>query len=373
MSRIGHDALAFASALVARKRPADFAWRYEDGLALLALDATALARGRSEYALFVDEALAALVDAEGSIAGYRIDDFNLDQVCPGRLLFARAARLGGTRWRRAIETLREQLRLQPRTGSGAFWHKARYPMQVWLDGLYMAAPFLLRYGREYDDPASIEEGIFQLVHAERVTRDASTGLLRHGWDESRAQPWSDPESGRSPSFWSRAMGWYAMALVDGIEVLREGRKQPGELEDILERLMGALSAVADPETGLLWQVTDRPAEAGNYLEASASAMYIYALAKGARIGAFGPNEARRFRLQALRARDHFLDRFVLEASDGMPSIGGICSVAGLGRGSEQGTYRDGSPAYYTSEAVVVDDFKGLGPWILACLEMEGLA
>ena len=365
-------ALDFASALVARREPADFRWRYEDGLALHALDAAAPSAGRPDLSFFVDACLIALVDTSGRMAGYRLEDFNLDQICPGKLLFERAARLGGTRWKTAIATLREQLRLQPRTSSGAFWHKGRYPSQVWLDGLYMAAPFLLRYGLLHEDQASIDDAVFQLVHAEKVTRDARSGLLKHGWDESRAQAWADPASGTSPSFWSRAMGWYAMALVDCIEALRAAGTPARALEEILARLMAALSRAADPATGLLWQVTDRPGEAGNYLEASASAMYIYALAKGARLDAFGPKEGRRYGALALEATGNFVERFVHEAPDGLPSIGGICSVAGLGRASERDRYRAGSPAYYMSEPVAVDDFKGLGPWILACLETEGL-
>ena len=51
---------------------------------------------------------------------------------------------------------------------------------------------------------------------------------------------------------------------------------------------------------------------------------------------------------------------------GAITLEGTCSVAGLGGDP----YRDGSYEYYVSEPVVANDFKGVGPFILASLEVE---
>ncbi|MGH9420440.1 MAG: glycoside hydrolase family 88 protein, partial [Thermoanaerobaculia bacterium] len=128
----------------------------------------------------------------------------------------------------------------------------------------------------------------------------------------------------------------------------------------------AVARVQDPVTGLWWQVLDQPNRKGNYLEASASSMFTYALAKGARKGYIDP----RFRAVASRGFDGIVANLVKTATDGMPSLTGICQVAGLGGAlRKDGSYRDGSFAYYVSEPVVADDYKGVGPFIMAALEL----
>lgn len=366
-ARVPSVALSLAAALRSRFDPADFRWRYEDGLGLLALDAVA-DRWRPEYRAYVDTALESLVDETGRIAGYRLEDYNLDCINPGKLLFDRAHRRDGGRYRKALELLRTQLRRQPRTPSGGFWHKAIYPDQMWLDGLYMAAPFLIRYGLEFGEPAAVAEAVRQLLLMESRARDADSGLLRHGWDEGRGEAWAEPETGRSPCCWGRAVGWYVMALVDCLALLPVEEEGRGALVRILQGLMAALRRVADPLTGLWWQVLDRPGKAGNYLEASASAMFVYAMAKGIRLG-FLERESRESRRNMDRAWSSLVDRFYFIDTDGLPSLGGICEVGGLGGLP----YRDGSFEYYISEPVVKNDLKGVGAFILAGIELGTMA
>jgi unsaturated rhamnogalacturonyl hydrolase len=382
--------LAAATAVVSRRPTEGYRWRYEDGLVLLGVRETGLRKARAELVDFVRAAVERLVAPDGSIEGYRRDEYNLDQVNPGKLLFGLRGSSDDPRYVKAIAALADQLRTQPRTPSGGFWHKGIYPNQMWLDGLYMAAPFYLRLVLEGEAAAGsrvavagaarIGEGLADVARqfelAETHCLDRSTGLLRHAWDEARLQAWADPETGRSPHAWGRAMGWFAMALADCLGIARDvriGRTDGGAgtavleatLAGMLRRLADAVSCNLDPETGLAWQVMDRPGDEGNYLECSASCMFVYAFAKGAALGVLEP----RLLETAKKAWASIRARFVAAGEDGLLSLGGICQVAGLGGKP----YRDGSYRYYLSEPVVRDDYKGLGPFILAALEMEELS
>jgi unsaturated rhamnogalacturonyl hydrolase len=356
--------LAAAAAIFARRSPDSFRWRYEDGLALLALAAAGRAFSRPAFLAFVRKAVEGMIDPSGEIAGYHLEDWNLDQVNPGKLLFDLRDSTGDPRYAAAIKALRAQLEGQPRGPSGCYWHKGIYPNQVWLDGFYMVAPFRLRSCLETGDIAGIRDLLAQFSLAAERCRDPSTGLLHHAWDESRSEAWADSVSGRSPHAWGRAMGWFAMALVDCLGLLPLHHEGHSSLKALLGPFADAVAGHADPETGLWWQLVDRAGEPGNYLETSASSMFVYAFMRGVSLGALDG----RFRGLAGKAWDSLASRYVHAGPDGALSLGGICQVAGLGGVP----YRDGSARYYYSEPVVEDDFKGLGPFILAGLEVEAV-
>jgi unsaturated rhamnogalacturonyl hydrolase len=336
-------------------------WDYTAGLVLLALDRVAEQRGDRRYREYVRRNMDRLVKPDGTIRTYELEEFNLDQINQGRLLFALHERTGDTRYRRAADLLREQLRRQPRTREGGFWHKKIYPHQMWLDGLYMAGPFYAQFGRAFADTAAFDDVAKQLLLVARHTRDARTGLLYHGWDESRTQLWADKETGQSANFWGRAMGWYLMALVDVLDFLPEHHRDQGMIVRVLRDVADAVARVQDPVSGLWYQVLDQPARAGNYVEASASSMFVYAFAKGARRGWLDT----RYRATAERGFDGLVRQLVTVDTDGLVSLEGICQVAGLG-GKQQ---RDGSFRYYIGEPVVANDHKGVGAFILAALEL----
>ncbi|HEY0304738.1 MAG TPA: glycoside hydrolase family 88 protein, partial [Longimicrobiales bacterium] len=286
--------------------------------------------------------------------------FNLDQIAQGRLLFGMTTSKND-RYRKAIELLREQLRKQPRTKDGGFWHKQIYPHQMWLDGLYMAAPFLTQYAITYGDTAALNDVARQLLLVARYTRDARTGLYYHGWDESRSQIWADSVTGRSPNFWARAVGWYAMALVDVLEYLPASHRDRLAIVEELRKLARAVTSVQDPVTGLWYDILDQPNRAGNYHETSASSMFVYALAKGTRQG----HLTSEYRSAAERGYRGLTQHMLSTDERGLLSLNRIVSVSGLG-GKQQ---RNGSFEYYISEPVVSNDYKGVGPFILASLEL----
>jgi unsaturated rhamnogalacturonyl hydrolase len=356
----------FARSVMRRNPQTHRRWDYTQGVVLGAIERVALARRDRAMLAYVEANMARWVTERGDITGYRLDEYNLDQVSQGRLLIGMFDRTLDPQYRDAAIMLREQLRTQPRTSEGGFWHKQIYPRQMWLDGLFMAEPFYAQYAQRFREPAAFDDVASQFILASRHTRDPRTGLMVHAWDEAKAQPWADSATGRSPNFWGRAMGWYLVGLVETLDHFPRGHPQRRTLIELFQDAAQAVRRVQDPRTGLWWDVLDQPGREGNYLEASASSMFAYAFARGARMGYLD----RSYRRAGARAFGGLLANLVRENPDGTASLVNVVQVSGLG-GSRRsdGSYRDGSYAYYVSEPVVTDDYKGVGPFILAALEL----
>lgn len=341
-----------------------YAWSYTHALVLLGMERLYALDGDTAYLDYIQAYADRFIDAEGAIDTYDATEFNIDAIKAGDLLFGLYERTGDPRYRKAMDRLREQLEWQPRTRSGGFWHKLKYPWQVWLDGLYMGQPFYARYERQFGgETNAFDDIIRQFVVIEQKTRDAETGLLRHGWDESALQRWADPETGRSPGFWSRAMGWYAMAIVDTVEYLPEGHAGRAELAGILQRLVAALTPFQH-ESGLWHQVPDQGEREGNWLEASGSAMFVYAIARGVRLGLLEDDTI----AVAHKGYAGLLEHIVTTDPDGSVHVEDVCRSAGLGGDP----YRDGSYEYYVTTDRVRDDAHGIGAFLLAASEMARL-
>lgn len=337
-------------------------WNYEQGLLLEALYQVYLYTKDEKYFQFIKDNLDQYIEEDGKIKTYKFENFNIDLVNPGRALLYVYQKTGIEKFKIAADTLRKQLAHQPRTKSGGFWHKFIYPYQMWLDGLYMGQPFYALYSKMNNQPKYYDDIIHQFVLIEKKTRDKKTGLLYHAWDESKEQKWADPKTGRSPNFWGRAMGWYSMALVDVLDILPENYKKRIELIKILQRLAHAIVKYRDPETNIWYQVVDQPKREGNYLEASATSMFAYALAKGANKGYINKK-------YLTIAKDVFiglLKNLSKIENTGFINLYNICRSAGLGGNP----YRDGSFEYYISEPRRMNDPKGYGPFILAALELD---
>ena len=337
-------------------------WHYEHGLLLLAIERVWRATGATRFHDHVKDTIDLFVDPQGDIRTYSLEEYNLDQINPGRLLFPLYRDSGDKRYKLAAMLLRAQLADQPRTRSGGFWHKQIYPAQMWLDGIYMAAPFYAAFARTFDEPSAFDDIAHQIILIEQHTRDPNTGLLYHAWDASTQQRWANQETGCSPHFWGRAMGWYAMALVDVLDEFPVEHPRRAEIVAILGRLAAAVTQVQDATSGLWYQVLDQGARAGNYLEASASCMFVYALARGARQG-YLPAD---YLAAARQGYEGIVRDLITVDSQGLVTLERVCAVAGLGGDP----YRDSSFAYYVGERVAANDYKGVGPFILASLELE---
>lgn len=339
-------------------------WEYTQGLVLKAIMEVWLVTKEDCYFEYVKSYYDYFVNEDSSIKLYNLEEYNIDRINPGKVLFRLYRETGEEKFKKAIFLLRKQMQTHPHTSEGGFWHKKIYPHQMWLDGLYMASPFLAQFAVTFDEPELLDVVARQFILMEKYARDDSTGLLYHGWDESRLQRWADPETGRSPNFWGRSMGWYAMGLVDALDFFPANHPQRPALIGILRRMVAAIACYQDEPTGVWYQVVDQARREGNYLESSASCMFVYALAKGFRRGYLDE----RFLAVARKGYEGILEQFIEVDEAGWVHIHQACSVAGLGGDP----YRDGSFEYYISEPVRSNDPKAVGPFILASLELEAL-
>jgi unsaturated rhamnogalacturonyl hydrolase len=342
-------------------------WTYEQGVVWMGMMRLWYSTGDARYFAYVKHSVDRLVDKDGNIATYKPEDYSLDNILCGRVLLELYEVTLDAHYYKAAVRLREQLRDQPRTVEGGFWHKKKYPRQVWLDGLYMAMPFWAQEAALFHEDSVFDDIARQFAAIERHTRDVRTGLLYHGWDESGSEKWAvktgDITSGHSPNFWGRAMGWYGMALVDALEYFPAGHPGRDTLLAILGRYAAAVRRVQDASSGLWWDVLDKPGRRGNYPEASASAMFVYTLARGVR-GGYLPEEYRDAAEQGIVG---IYNKFIWpDAGSRARVLKGTVGVSGLGGNP----YRDGSYAYYTGEKVVDNDPKGVGAVLLASVEED---
>ena len=323
----------------------------------------------SRYVEFATAAIGSFITEDGQIQTYHRDEFQLDSLNSGKTVLALWQLTHEMRYRRAAALLRAQLVAQPRTYDGGFWHKQRYTNQMWLDGIYMAAPFCAAWAQAGDDPAAYDEAARQIHLIDQHTYDPRTGLNYHGWDAAKIQTWANPVTGCSSNFWGRAQGWYAMALVDVLDFLPENHPARGEIIALLQKTARGIVRWQDAPTGLWWQVLDQGGRAGNYREATASAMFVYALAKGINQGYLS-----REHIPALeKGYAGIITKLIKPDGENRWSLTQCCSVAGLGGSPTNGKMRDGSFNYYVSEPVVANDLKGIGPFILAGIEVQKLS
>ncbi len=336
-------------------------WGYEQGVMLEAIRRVGNLTGDQKYFDYIERHMDRYILDDGSIDTYVFESFNIDNIPPGRQLFWLYKETGDEKYRLALEVLRRQLREHPRTNEGGFWHKQIYPYQMWLDGIYMGHPFYAQYAHEFGEQEAYDDIANQIIWIEKNTRDDETGLLYHAWDESREMNWADPETGQSSHFWGRAIGWYAMGIVDVLDYFPETHSQYETIVNIFQRLSEALLKYQDNETGIWFQVIDQGDRPGNYLESSITAMLSYSFAKGVRLGYLDD----RFMDSARRAFNGLIEHKVVIDRYGMVDLHDGASVGGLGGRP----YRDGSFQYYISEPRRTNDWKAVGPLVFAALEL----
>ena len=316
---------------------------------------------------FYDYALAyadTMVNADGTIKMYKLQDYSLDRINSGKFLFRIYEQTKDEKYKKALALMRSQLDTHPRNEDGGFWHKKIYPNQVWLDGVYMGAPFYAEYAYRNSEVNVYGDIINQFLMAARHTYDPKTDLFRHACDVSRKEKWSDPRTGQSLHSWGRAMGWYAMAFVDALDFIPQHEAGRDSMLVVFNHLANMVKRLQDNKTGLWYQVLDRSGDKGNYLESSCSAMFVYALFKGVRKGYLDAS----FLSVAKKGYQGILKHFIEVDKQGLVTITQACAVAGLGGKN----YRSGDYEYYINEMIRPNDAKAVGPFILASLEWEYL-
>ncbi len=339
-------------------------WNYIDGCMITSLLCAADITGEKRYFDFAENFIDWYVREDGTIEGYDVEEYNLDNVNEGRVLFDLYKATGKEKYKKAIELINSQLKNHPRTSTGNFWHKKIYPNQIWLDGLYMAQVFNLRYHQETDKDYSDIVGQFKKVR--ELMFNEETKLYYHGCDTSKTMFWADKETGCSKNYWLRALGWFTVSLVDNIDLI-DNEADKAELVKIFVEAMEGIAQYADAETGMFYQVVDCGGREGNYLETSGSSMIAYAMMKGARLGVLDAKYAE----MGKRAFDGICEKYLNFNEAGELNLGGICLVAGLG--PDDKPHRDGTYEYYISEPIVDNDAKGVAPFILAYTEIKRMS
>jgi unsaturated rhamnogalacturonyl hydrolase len=338
-------------------------WDYTAGLFTLSLLKLNEKIHTPAYVEFSKDAIGSFISEDGKIQGYKLEDYNIDNVAPGKTVLALYELTKEERYRKCADLLRKQLATHPRTSQGGFWHKQRYPSQMWLDGLFMGTPFYAEYTMDFKGPAADYDDVarqFKLINEHLY--DPASGLYYHGWDERKEQDWANRTTGTSSNFWGRGLGWYAMGLVDVLDFLP--RNHPAR-KDIIAQIKQVSDGVVkwqDANSGLWWQVLDKGGRPGNYLEATASSMFVYSMAKAVNKGYL----SREYVAPTLKGYNGIIEKLIKTDTTGKVSLTRCCSVAGLGFG------RDGSYEYYLREPVVDNDLKGVGPFILAGIEIQQL-
>lgn len=341
-------------------------WNYIDGCMMTSLYTIYKQTGNKKYLDFIDNFVDFYVFEDGSIRGYELDTYNVDNINEGRILFDLYRETGKEKYKKAINLLYQQLLGQPRTGLGNFWHKKIYPNQVWLDGLYMAQVFYTRYETEFTGGKNYADIVGQFENVYKYMYDKDKKLYYHGWDYSKTAFWCDKNTGLSKSFWLRSVGWYTVGLVDAISYFADSAKQlKDRLIKIFRETVEGLERYIDPVGKMFYQVVDQGGREGNYLETSGSAMIAYAMMKGARLGYVD----KRFAKVGEEVFNGICNKYLTE-TDGKLNLGGICLMAGLG--PESNRKRDGTFEYYISEPVVENDAKGTGPFVMAYTEIKQL-
>ena len=225
-------------------------WTYDMGVVLKGIEGQWLNTGDGKYFQYIQKQMDFFINEDGSIKTYKAAEYNLDNINNGRVLLMLYKVTLKDKYLKAANTLREQLRNQPRTIEGGFWHKKIYPNQMWLDGLYMAEPFYAEYALMSHDDSAFNDIANQFVWTENHCRNKLTGLYFHGWDESKKEKWSNQITGCSSESWARAMGWYATALVDVLDWFPQQHPRRKELIAIINRLVNTIQKYQDNKSAL---------------------------------------------------------------------------------------------------------------------------
>lgn len=210
---------------------------------------------------------------------------------------------------------------------------------LWLDDLYMSVPALAQMGALTGEGKYYDDAVRQIAQFSSRMFVRETGLYRHGWIQDM-----EPH----PTFyWARANGWAVVAMAEFLSVLPEDHPDRAAL---LAQFRAHVAGLASLQGGAgLWhQLLDRP---DSYLETSASAMYVYALARGINRGwldalAYGPAASLGWNA-------------VAQQVNGQGQVEGTCIGTGMGF----------DPAFYYYRPTSVLAAHGYGPVLLAGAEM----
>lgn len=336
-------------------------WDYKMSLVLTAFEKLYQKTNDKKYFDYIKEYADEMIDSSGNIKKYDLKEYNIDYVNPGKLLFNLYDITKDNRYQKVIQQLRTQLDTQPRTASGGFWHKQIYPNQMWIDGLYMAEPFYTQYTVKYENGKALDDVAKQFELVQNHLVDKKTGLVYQAWDESKQIGWANPETGASPTIWGRGIGWYMMALVETLDYYPKTNSNYKVLVGYLNQISKNVLKYKS-ESGLWYQVTDKPELKDNFLESSSSAMIIYSLAKASDKGYLASN----YKKIAQKSFDAFVKEFVKKGENGEVIISNVSSNVGLGGKP----FRDGTNEYYIKSKTKDNSSPALAAFLLSATQLN---
>lgn len=327
-------------------------FHYHQGVFLSGMEKCWQQTNNHRYYEYIKRWVDSQVLEDGSFKKHNPDE--LDDIQPGVLLFNLYERTKDEKYKKALYNLVPLFKTWKTNPSGGFWHKEHYPNQMWLDSLYMAGPIAVQFGKTFGDSDYFDIMSFQALLMEKHTKDPVTGLLYHGWDETKSASWADPDTGQASQFWGRAIGWYPVALLEMFEHMPEDHKDKAALITIVQDLLIALIAYQHSATGLWYQVVDKGDLADNWLENSCTSLYVHAIAKAVRLGHLDAS----YLQYAWKGYQGVIDTLKFD-ENGNVIIGQICIGTGIG-----------DYAHYIARPTSENDLHGAGAFILMCIEMN---
>lgn len=328
--------------------------------------------GEKRYFQYVKDYVDSVIGENGEITGFVHETIRedtpdlakyaltmLDHKQPSVLMHTLYDETKEERYLNAIKTLGESLYYWPINRKGGYWHKLTDPNQMWLDGAYMVGPFSVMYSERFSDPTLKERAIKQILLMDEYMKDKKSGLYYHGWDETKSSIWADKDTGCSAQIWGRALGWYSVAVLDVLDALDKTQKNFEALKRISRDLLKSLAGFQDDETGMWFEVVDKPKEPDNWIETSASCLFVYSYAKAIRKGVIRYSD---FSEILNKAYNGVINSIQFD-DNGDIIIDNVC----IGTDIEDGTYE-----HYISRERVKNDLHGVGAFILMCAEMVRL-
>ena len=334
----------------AEELPPQGRFHYHQGVFLSGMQKTYELCGEEKYYDYIKAWVDSIIDENGTIT--KFDKTQLDDMEPGVLLFMLYKKTGDERYKTALDTLLPLIKDFPKNPEGGFWHKGRYPQQMWLDGLYMAGPICSEYAQMFDKPEYFDLTAFQVLMMEKKTIDKNTGLWYHAWDYAKEQPWANKETGHSPEFWGRSIGWVPVAIFEDLGYFPDDYKDKPEMVRAATDLLKSVVKYQDAETGLWYQVVDKGYDKNNWLESSCTCLFVSALCRAVKEGYMDKS----YLEYAKKGYEGIINR--LKYDENGVIIDNICIGTGVG-----------DYEHYLGRPTSANDLHGAGAFILMCVEV----
>lgn len=342
---------------------------YHQGVFLSGMESIYKLCGDKKYFNYIKEYVDGVIDEKGDIIGFNIENTTedtpplakqalqmLDHKMPVILLYNLYDETGDERYLKAIKTVAESMHYWPVNTIGGYWHMMTQHNQMWLDGAYMAGPLSVMYAERFGDDILRERAVNQILIMNDKMRDGKTGLYFHGWDESREMEWADNKTGLSSQIWGRAVGWYAVAILDILEHIPQNHKYAEKLKKIERDLLCSVAKFRN-DIGMWSNVLDKPQNKENWTESSCTCLFLYSYAKAVRMGIIDKDEYGDIINGAYQS---MIDTLYFD-DEGYLVIDNVCA----GTCIDEGTYE-----HYINRGRVANDLHGAGAFLLMCGEME---